>query len=527
MRALIWIAVSTQEQASEDKASLAQQEADAIKFAEQNAWQIVDILRVPGHSRHYFTLAECIADADAVGVSAFRRLRDFIESRGFDVLIVRDGDRIARRASMYSEIIGKIIQAGARVYSFVDGWVDQHNYLMHCAMVGYRAEQDVANITRKYKMGIAKRIERGLNYNKVPASHRVIYDPTNGKPLRMELNPASQPLFDALYELVVEQRISFSMLPFPMAERGFINPATGLRFNKNVFYALLYAPPTWGHMAMGYRRERRKGKLGAWVFDESVPLPEGAIIFRNVIPAVYTGERAEAMRAELMRRADIRGRRRPRHHYPFSGLLQCVCGKNMAIQMRRWTNKRGISHHYKSYYCPFGRPSIGSRNIRFELCPNNAGIREERVREYFELLLQQIADGADFLPRVQSKDDTDDLRRTVITLERQIERLIDLQSGAPRETEAIYTKQIQQKAEQLKTARLELLKRQHAQATDQIRQQSFEQAAEDIIRIGLESFWQLGADEINQRLHRLMGKYRLVVENKQIIGIAIKGSTWR
>lgn len=50
-------------------------------------------------------------------------------------------------------------------------------------------------------------------------------------------------------------------------------------------------------------------------------MPEGATIFRHTHPAVWDGELADRIRAEIMRRSDtMRGKSVPRRTHRFSGL---------------------------------------------------------------------------------------------------------------------------------------------------------------------------------------------------------------
>jgi hypothetical protein len=65
-------------------------------------------------------------------------------------------------------------------------------------------------------------------------------------------------------------------------------------------------------------------KFEGRVYDESVLLSEGAIVFRNTHLAVWTGELAEQIKAELVRRSDIvRGKAEPRFTKNFTGLVIC------------------------------------------------------------------------------------------------------------------------------------------------------------------------------------------------------------
>lgn len=108
VRCIIWCAVSSRAQNEPDKISLSQQEADACALAEGNGWQILDVLKVPGHSRRYVDFHELASDAAKQGVDAFHRLLSHWEAQDFDVMIVRDGDRFTRTQALhaYTELDG-------------------------------------------------------------------------------------------------------------------------------------------------------------------------------------------------------------------------------------------------------------------------------------------------------------------------------------------------------------------------------------------------------------------------------------
>ena len=96
LRAIIWCAVSTKGQAVEEKDSLPTQEADARAKCDAEGWEVVDVLKVPGHSRNYIDIHECARDMRKNGIDAFDKLIRHWEDRDFDVLVARDGDRFAR-----------------------------------------------------------------------------------------------------------------------------------------------------------------------------------------------------------------------------------------------------------------------------------------------------------------------------------------------------------------------------------------------------------------------------------------------
>src|SRR5690606_13376034 len=104
------------------------------------------------------------------------------------------------------------------------------------------------------------------------------------------------------------------------------------------------------HTARNHNSETSKNgfKNGAWIYDESEPIPEGAMMFRNTHPAVWEGELADLVRTEIKRRSEtVRGNSDPQRTHRFSGLGICVeCGSFLATF---------VNDGYRGLICPAGK----------------------------------------------------------------------------------------------------------------------------------------------------------------------------
>src|SRR5260221_5596134 len=139
-RAVIWCAVSTKAQVNktnagdedkDDKESLPNQEEAGRELCRRNGWDVVEVLIVSGHSRRYIDIHKCARDMRKGGIVGFDRLLGLLGKQAFDVLIVRDGNRFARTQSLHAYVVeSTIIDAEAKIYSFADGMVDEHNMRM-------------------------------------------------------------------------------------------------------------------------------------------------------------------------------------------------------------------------------------------------------------------------------------------------------------------------------------------------------------------------------------------------------------
>jgi DNA invertase Pin-like site-specific DNA recombinase len=107
-------------------------------------------LIVPGFSRRYYNLPEFAAalykekDNDAG-----HRLLRHIRERSFDVFVCRDADRFGREQSLVSEVIARIIDSGARIYTLNEGWIDAQHYRMVSALTGVRAASYVDDLSEQ------------------------------------------------------------------------------------------------------------------------------------------------------------------------------------------------------------------------------------------------------------------------------------------------------------------------------------------------------------------------------------------
>ncbi|MEP7287054.1 MAG: recombinase zinc beta ribbon domain-containing protein [Chloroflexota bacterium] len=207
--------------------------------------------------------------------------------------------------------------------------------------------------------------------------------------------------------------------------------------------------------------------------------------------------------------------------YRFTGLLACAeCGWSLAVHINK---KRS------------GTVSIGwacqSRKVRLQAktnCSQRRQVHDNTVKLYIDALLREMLSTTDtslILPNSQTSQTIklSTLNRDAANLERSISNLIRLESTADGAIQHLYTTQIADATQQLKTLRIELahLERQlEPDRTVKIRKQTFK----DLLKLGLDGFWQQDAATINQMLRRLFGPNRLMVRetdqgHAEIIGI--------
>lgn len=511
LRAISWRAVSTKEQAEDDKASLDAQERQHRAFISENGWQLVADLVVPGHSRNYIDFFEMADDAARAGISAFRDLERHWKARDFDVLLVRDGDRFAREQAPLAMIISRIIAAGARIYSFQDGWVDEHNYRMVIAMWGYRASTEVDQMKKRFRSGKEGRVRQGINaHARLPIGYVKIRD-GNGRLKATVFDEANfRRVVDAAATLLLEH-VSWKFIEAEMFSRfGIVNPTTGKPYTQFAFYRWFHTPWIWGHGVRYWKSPDVPNgqKTGLWAFDESITPPVGVLIAYNVVPPVFTGERANAIKAELRRRRMFQGGARPNRSHRFTGLLICgYCGYHMVFSGKK---------NDPAYRCH----SVSTARLR-PGCDQYRYIRESAVQEWVDTKLREmLVLRAPYMLASNSNLPEDGNRaieqiaRELASIQQQITSLIRKQATAPQEISDLYDEELGVLA-----ARRQINQRNLEDAERKAYIEDTTPAVEafnEIREIGIDDFWELDDTRINGLLHRVFMNRRMVVFGKRI-----------
>lgn len=520
LRAVIWCSVSTKAQAEDDKDSLPTQEAAGRELCRKNNWTIIEVLRVPGHSRRYIDIHKCAKDMRNKGIDAFDRLLELWDKSAFDILVVRDGNRFARTQSLHAYVIeSTILGIGARIYSFADGWVDENNYRMFISMSGYKSASEVDALVKFRHNYMDKAGKQGLP----TSSHLVMsHTPVYGKGLKLEkiiVDESKRRLWDNLYALIIEG-VSWDKIEDELYKRyGHINPNTGKQYGAGTLYKVIYNPYFWGNSGRHYNDpSAHRPKVGSWIYDENAPCPEGVELYYNTHQAVWVGEQADRIKAELRRRQDlIKGRNRPYRSEKFSGLLLCNTCKSSFVS-RRDSRERLDGSHYKAWGCqtPY---TVGPKRCE---CDQRKTISDKKVIDavnkilVFAVMKRSLAVlASDHTP--DNLHRIDEIRQAITGVESGIEELINAQIGADEAIRHLYQNRIDTATFELKGLHRnlkELLKTTESPQVEAQRQKVFD----NLVDAGVDALWNKPSVEINQTLHILFGDIRLVVHNGEVTG---------
>jgi len=516
-RVLGWVAVSSEDQAADDKASIPEQITLIERWCADHNAQLVEMLVLPGFSRSYYSLAQLAKAAKRAGFDAPERLETHLERGDFDVLATYNTDRLGRKSSLASEIILRAVEeAGAVVQSMTEGTINDTNYEPLNAIMSYKASAAVSDLKRRRKLGMRARAERGQRISaKMPFGFMEVADPRYRKPV-LSPDPAMRRLLDDLAALMLEGT-SYRQLEQTMYDR-FGHGRDGRPYVYTFFYRVLSAAATWGHTAMHYRdRKAPNGqRIGAWIWDESEPVPEGVTIFRNTHEPLYTGDQAARLKAELWRRFEASGRRAPQHTHMFAGLLVCAeCLYSMGVST--------VYGDYRYYRCG---TRWANRATRIATCTQGANIRSVEVQAHIHAILEHMlatgdlgafgGDGARALRERRAG-----IQAELDTTEKRLRRLVNAVKtvDADNPAWAIYTGEIQALGDQLRGLRRALDDTDRALAQADTADQQL--ALDEIRAMTLERFWTLPTRTINQLLLRLAGHYRLAVDRDHISHVVV------
>lgn len=519
LRALIWAAVSTNEQTAEGKNSIPLQIENARALITKNDWIEVDCLIVDGHTRNVRSLHDLAQSAEKQGITAFTRLENWLARGGFDVIICRDANRFARKASLLHAIVEMVIEdCDARIYSLTDGWVDKRNYSMWAAMQGYKTSNEMRHFRELREAYIVRGIKDGIPPAGIlPFTHRSVRN-AKGKTIGAELNPDYLPMMYEVAEMFLEG-LSLDKIAFELNKRGY-HGSKGGKFQGATIYNVLYTPAVWGNLAH-YHTSQKNSKqqlYGRWVFDRDTPPPDGVLVSYDVVPHLYDPDTERRMIAEMLRRSLMKGNRRPNQTYWMSGLVTCgYCQRNLnlfrhaVIEMRCITNLRNRK---------------GQLETKCSAPRGCAYIKEPALEAGARSFLQILLDGQPieaFAGQVNTSTETTSYtvyKNEVERLETELTALIRNQIKAPQEASTYYENEIRRVSERLTAVKTLVQQTDLAQRSVQREHEHRQQTIEEIRKMSIEGFFLLSDVEKNKLLHILLGGYRFVSLDGQIIGIA-------
>jgi hypothetical protein len=517
--ALGLIAVSSRAQANKDRAgrdkiSLEEQLRAITQRANEENWDLFEVLTLPGVSR---------SDPDIIKMfignepkfAPYRRFRELTNNKGYKVLITYDFARLGRSKSLFTYIAENAIASRAKVCVIQSGMMDENDQDLQIPLGSIWATAGLKRAKDMWNAAMDRKAETGWpTSGKLLISHRYVYDKDHHL-IGCEINPEMRPMLDNLAEVLCNG-YSWSDISRELFRRGFGSPSTNQPYDRLLLWRMLNNPYFWGHSARHYLNE-----WGAWAYDRDIPPPDGVKLHYDTHEPVYTGEQAEAVKAALRIPSNWKGGARRQGQYRFAALLVCWgCGASLRVH---------TSPHYKrtgTGYCTYTCATRWIPSLAYKCTlPSATKLPEKKAIAYMDSLLAHWEQTTNYeLPVLEdSRNKANDvavLRRRLSDLERRINEAVSLQVDADEAARPAYTAKVRQLSEEKRDVLQELVSLQDSVESREIVQDRVS-VIESIKEMGRVAFWAQDPPLINRALRRIFGKHRLIVLNGEIQGYGI------
>jgi DNA invertase Pin-like site-specific DNA recombinase len=515
-RAVIWVAVSSQRQAKDDKISLPYQEEKAREWCTANGYDVIEVLSVEGHSRSDPNLVRLLELYEKKGVTAYARLQElWAAQNSFDVLVAYSMDRLGRSGALIHWVIETCYYEGRQVcLTDGGGLLDPQNYRMQALLGTAQATMPMDALKDKARVAKEKMESEGLITGAWPASHKPIYDPDTGKIISVVVNEDNRILYETAVQLLIDG-LSWANIGVELFRRGFVNEE-GKPYGSSSMRTMLLNGWLFGHNIRGHRVLLRDRPRGRWLFDEGEVPPDGVRMYRNTIPPLFHEGHPllEPFKAELRRRFQIRGRASTKSAHRFSRLILCdECVWLMSVQTR---GKKSGGARW-GYFC--GRAKNDTPIHR--RCTQRKTINNKIIQPFVQKQLERFIRTGQFVvnPQPEAQTQTERLAERMKRLSDQIDRLIEEQSFAPEGLRERYRARIESAGNEMAQCEADMRQMASRTAAAVRIQQNQAQAIDFIKSIDLEAFWQMPDPEINRWLLRFFGDMRIAVREGEIVSL--------
>ena len=251
MRAAIYVRLSKEDRdgARSGIESCVVQRKNAERAIEAQGWRGSDDL--------------VFVDDDFSGAEIVRRpqLQDLLaaaERRAFDVLVLRDLDRLARDAARQTALLVRLADVGVRVWTYTErsfAELDGPGYLF-TAFKGVMAEQERAKAAQRIREGLRFRVQAGRRATNAPFGYRNVRDDRGAA--HWEIDEERAAVVVRVGEMFVEREGSFHATAVALNTAGIASPA-GRTWNPQTVKNIVQHPLYRGEYRHGERRTVAQG----------------------------------------------------------------------------------------------------------------------------------------------------------------------------------------------------------------------------------------------------------------------------
>jgi site-specific DNA recombinase len=319
MRAAIYVRLSKEDRAGARSGieSCLVQQKNAERAIEAQGWHLA--------------ADRVFVDDDVSGAEILRRpqLQAILlaaQRRAFDVLVLRDLDRLARDAARQAALLVQLKDAGVEVWSYADRafvQLDGYGYLL-TAVKGVVAEQERAKAAQRIREGLRFRVQAGRRATRAPFGYTNVRDPSGAA--RWQVDDALAAVVVRVGETFVERNGSFHATAVALNAAGIASPA-GATWSPQAIKNVVTHPLYRGEYRYGARRTVARG--GTLV---EVRAPEADVLhIAHPDLRIWPDGLLVQIDAALARpRRKAWGAATPRHLS--SSFLRCgVCGASLVV----------------------------------------------------------------------------------------------------------------------------------------------------------------------------------------------------
>lgn len=356
MRCAIYCRVSSEDQVKGSSLQT-QEEACRVKAKQLGATEVTVFVE-PGVS------------GDTLDRPALTAMRDQLQQKAFDLVILHDPDRMARRLALQLIITDDIIRAGARLEFVLFDYQDTPDGRLFYSMLGAISEFEREKILERTMRGRRQKAQEGRFINGTePYGYRF-----NPETDRLEVDEAAAGVVRMMYAWAVDG-LGVRAITQRLAETGVSPP--GLRGKPP---GRLWWPDTVQRIL---RSETYKGQLMANRYDirkvngRRVSSQRPRREWRTIpVPVIID----EVTWAAAQRGLDAH--RRPQGHWDLEclvrGIAVCAeCGTRLTVQTKVKTNGK----RYCYYHCAtaYSRAAYTTSGDTVYLCSQRGTIRTEEL----------------------------------------------------------------------------------------------------------------------------------------------------
>lgn len=324
-RIVLLRAVSTDEQAENDKESLKYQDRLNREHAARWHGVIVDDLLIDGKSRNYILWDDACRELEA-----FAQLNELIERKAFDILMCMDITRLGRTAALVTTIAALCERSGIRIYetsappASIDGPIGFDHRLLMLFKAG-QSEHEVRKFAERASFGRQAQVKKGKHANRPPyglkKAYRIKGDEVESYTV---IDEEARPVIELFFDLYINHGLSQYQITREFNARKLLTP-TGRQWDVKLIRIFLVNRWTYA----GYVTWGRFSKH-----------PEKAYRIKAEWPAIISEEMVRA--AEVRMKEHAQKPKAAGRPHRFSMMMRCKqCGASMSTSEGK--SKNGVT----------------------------------------------------------------------------------------------------------------------------------------------------------------------------------------